>query len=518
MKYLLLLLLLCNYSFLFSQLRNQESDNGYNIFYYSNKQISSEGNMINGEPDGIWKSYYVNGVIKSIGKRRNLQLDSVWVFYNELGAIKEKINYLDGKKNGYYYSFEYFKNKNDSLVGYLASQEMYLNNQKNGISEYFYSNGVIYLSVNYANGLKNGFAREYNQQGILTTIIDYRLGIEVDRELINQYRDSLKYGPWKEFYPNGKIKREENYQLGVLHGLVKTYDLSGELLTAYRFEGGILKDTSVIIESDIDIKEDFYDIKNEKGELIKKSSGGFADGIPIGVHRTYDSLGRVNSSRSYDREGNLIAEGIVNDEGDKLGEWKYYYPSLIIKSRGSYKNDRRIGEWKYYYENGNIEQEGLFRNGSPDGLWKWYFEGGKLKREEYYKLGVEEGESYEYDDEGILVANGSYIDGLKEGKWIFNYYFHTEEGNFKNGDKDGKWIYYYANKKVYFEGAFSQGNSIGKHLYYYPNGKLKEVQYYNFGIKEKNWEYYDYYGTLIKILTFEDDKLTKIDGISVETD
>jgi len=71
---------------------------------------------------------------------------------------------------------------------------------------------------------------------------------------------------------------------------------------------------------------------------------------------------------------------------------------------------------------------------------------------------------------------------------------------------------------LYFEGSFSQGNANGKHIYYYKNGKLKEVQYYNFGIKEKNWEFYDYYGTLIKILTFEKDILTKIDGVSVEID
>ena len=504
------------FSGVFAQHMNQNNVNGYNIFYYPNGQISSEGNMVNGKPDGIWKAYFVNGTLKSIGVRKNALLDSVWVFYNEIGKIREKINYLDGKKNGYYYSFKYFKNKNDSLVGYLASQELFLNNQRNGISEYFYKNGVIKIAANYNKGQKDGIVREFNSKGVLTTIIEYRNGIEVDRDVINQRRDTVKYGVWKQFYPNGKIKLEENYKLGVLHGIVKTYDLSGELLKAYRYENGVLKDTAVTIENEIDIVEEFYNYRDNEGHYIKKSSGGFIKGVPIGVHRTYDSVGRVNSSRLYDRNGNLIAQGIVNEEGDKLGDWTYYYASHSIKSKGKYRNNRRIGTWLYYFKNGNIEQKGTFKKGVPDGLWRWYFESGNLKREEYYRLGMEEGESTEFDEQGTIIATGNYIEGQKDGKWYYNFYFHTEEGNYEFDLRVGKWYYYYLNKDIYFEGNFVQGHENGKHLYYHKNGKLKEIRYYLYGKKIKNWEYYDYYGTLIKILTFENNKLVKIDGISVE--
>jgi antitoxin component YwqK of YwqJK toxin-antitoxin module len=400
----------------------------------------------------------------------------------------------------------------------LASRELYLNNQRNGVSEFFYPNGVVKSDLKYSKGKKQGFGREYNSEGLLTCIIEYSNGKEVERELINQFNDSLKIGMWKAFYPNGKIKKEEYFELGILHGLVKSYDLSGELISAYRYENGVLKDTSVRVENEIDIIETFYESKDENGEFLKKESGGFVKGVPIGVHRTYDSLGRVNSSRLYDRNGNLIAEGIVNQEGDKLGDWFYYYASKKIKSKGSYRNNKRIGPWKYYYENGNIEQEGLFKRGVPDGLWKWYFEKGTLKREEYYRLGMENGESTEYDEFGLVVAHGNYLEGNKEGKWEYNFYFHTEVGNYKENYKEGRWNYFYKDNQLYFEGNFSQGKADGKHLYYHKNGKLKEVQYYNFGRKVKNWEYYDYYGSLIKILTFENDKLTKIDGVSVEID
>ncbi|MBI9066283.1 MAG: hypothetical protein JEZ09_03250 [Salinivirgaceae bacterium] len=501
-----------------AQVRNQESTNGHNIFYYPNGQISSEGNMKDGKPDGIWKAYYVNGTLKSIGKRQHAFLDSVWNFYNEDGNIREKINYLNGKKNGYYYSFDYFLNSDSVQVGFLRSQELYLDNKRKGISEYYFKNGVVERLVNYEDGKKHGTTRVFNEEGILTSIIEYRYGKEVDRERINRFQDSLKIGVWKEFYPNGKVKIELNYKLGVLHGLVKEYNLSGELIGTQRYLLGELKDTAVNVEAEINIVEEFYNLRDSTGELIKKSSGGFADGKPIGVHREYDSLGRVVGSRLFDSNGNLIGEGIVDEEGDKVGDWKFYYDTGQLKSKGRYSRNRRIGPWVYYYREGAIEQRGRFRSGIPDGEWTWYFENENIKRKEYYKLGKEEGESIEYDEVANVISKGSYVDGFKEGEWFYDFYFHTEKGTYKNDLRNGNWEYHYKNGDIYFTGSFLEGNADGKHIFYYHNEKVKEIRYYLFGRKIKNWEYYDYYGSLLKILTFDNNKLIKIDGISVETD
>ncbi len=72
--------------------------NGYNIFYYENGKISSEGTMLNGKPDGYWKNYYENGRLKSEGNRKNFLLDSLWRFYNEKGQLTVEINFKNEKK------------------------------------------------------------------------------------------------------------------------------------------------------------------------------------------------------------------------------------------------------------------------------------------------------------------------------------------------------------------------------------------------------------------------------------
>ena len=76
---------------------------GYHVFKYPNGSVSSEGLIKNGKPEGYWKSYYVTGVKKSEGKRTSFLLDSIWLFYDQVGDTTEKISYLFGKKNGYYY-------------------------------------------------------------------------------------------------------------------------------------------------------------------------------------------------------------------------------------------------------------------------------------------------------------------------------------------------------------------------------------------------------------------------------
>ena len=75
--------------------------------YYPNGQVSSEGFVKNGKPDGYWRTYYVTGIIKSEGKRTQTLLDSTWVFYDQLGQVTEEINYQLGKRSGYTYKYTY---------------------------------------------------------------------------------------------------------------------------------------------------------------------------------------------------------------------------------------------------------------------------------------------------------------------------------------------------------------------------------------------------------------------------
>ena len=80
---------------------NSSSSQELTRYYYPDGTVSSEGYLVNGQPDGYWKSYYPNGTLKSVGKRTNFQLDSVWCFFDEQGNLQKEISYLDNHKNGF---------------------------------------------------------------------------------------------------------------------------------------------------------------------------------------------------------------------------------------------------------------------------------------------------------------------------------------------------------------------------------------------------------------------------------
>ena len=81
------------------------SQSDYQVFNYPNGNISSEGTLRDGKPDGYWKTYYENGQLKSEGNRANFLLDGIWRFFSETGDTTLIINYNKGVKQGIRYTF-----------------------------------------------------------------------------------------------------------------------------------------------------------------------------------------------------------------------------------------------------------------------------------------------------------------------------------------------------------------------------------------------------------------------------
>ena len=495
--------------FSFSVFSQEVNQNGYNKFFYPNGQVSSEGLMKNGKPEGFWRTYYVTGVVKSEGKRTNHLLDSIWVFYNQVGDTIEKIDYQIGKKSGFSYKYNY-ENKNRP-DGYIISKELYVNDKREGTAYTYYDNNNIKSTINYVEGKKQGLSFEYSKAGEIITILEYRNNYLTSRERVNRVdKNKLKQGIWKEFYPNGKLHFERMYVDDQLNGYYKEYEENGNLRFAIRYENGkVINDAPNESES-IDIRNVF----DENGVLI--SSGPYKDNIPVGIHRAYASDGSVSSAKIYDNSGNVISTGIINDKGEKSGDWKDYYSSGELRDEGKYENNMRTGSWNFYRKDGKVEQTGTFRNDKIHGIWTWYYPSGLILREEEYFIGNEDGSSVQYSELGDIVAEGNYLSGEKDGKWIYRVGDQIEEGNYIGGLKDGIWKYYYLDNTLKFTGNFIQDLPDGKHKYYYNNKALKEDRYYRMGIKHKSWKKYDEEGNVILNIVYKDDLEKSINGVKVE--
>lgn len=514
MKFIFILIFFFSFSFLYSQVNTKDTCE-FIKYKYPGGVVSSEGHLCNGKPYGLWKSFYPDGKLKSSGNWYNNKLDSLWIFYNPDGSIQTKINYTNGYKNGFEYQY-YYKKINDTIIHFIKSETLYLEGKKEGYANLYFYNQKIYKKLHYENNMLESKSFEYDSLGNLICIYEYRKNRLVDKEDINRYdNDNKKHGIWKEFYPNQRVKSEIPFYHGLMNGIAKYYGMNGLLDSAVRYENNnkIIEVENAVTNTEFKIE--FYPNLTAKGDSIKKFSGSFINGKPIGIHRFYDSVGVVYKSLLYDENGFLEGSGVVDDEGNKTGKWTFFYSNGTIKAEGNYYNNLKTGKWIYYFLNNKIEQTGDYKNDKFSGKWQWFYFDGKLLRTEYFKNGIPDGEYIEYDTEGNVVLSGLYVDGLKDGKWIEKIGFHYEEGIYKDDLKEGEWIAKNENSFIVFKGSYIQGVPVGEHMYFYENGKIRASEFYTMGRKSGNWFFYDYYGDHVKSLCFENDELVKIDGISI---
>ncbi len=501
---LLGLLIICN---IVSSQENGTLKDGYQVFKYPNGTVSSEGLIKNGKPEGFWKSYYVTGIKKSEGRRTNFLLDSIWIFYDQAGDTTEKINYIFGKKNGWYYKYK----KDPSRGVFIWSKELFAGDRKEGTAFIYFADGKIQQTIAYNNGKKEGLSKEYDKDGKIITLLEYNNDFLVSRERINRMdTKGLKQGEWKEFYPNGGKKSEISYKDDLMHGYYKEYDNRGKLVFTMLYENGSIVKSRVEDEPDIEISNKY----DQDGKLIY--SGPFRNKIPVGIHREFGKDGKVVNAFIYNDNGLMLSEGVVDEAGNRNGKWKDFFSNGKVQDEGQFTDNRRSGMWKFYNMTEKVEQTGSYNNGRPDGLWKWYYDNGALLREEEYFQGQRDGSYTEYSLGGDIIAQGPYSDGEKNGEWKYKTGDFSESGKYIIGLKDGVWKSYFTNGELRFKGNFVQGNPDGQQTFYYDNGKIKEEQYFKMGIREKTWKKYNEEGITVLIITYKNDVEVSINGIRIK--
>ncbi len=477
----------------------QEQDSVTYVKYtFENGQVSSEGTLRDGKPDGYWKSYYRNGNIKSEGNRKEYLLDGEWRFYTEQGILYLTIDYKADKKDGYRKTY-----RGDIVY----KKEAFKDDVREGLTEVFYPNGKIKTQTPFVNGREKGLGYAYDTTGRINTLLTYKAGVLVKEQRINRFDEKgNKSGLWMDFYKNREKQNEGIYVNDLKHGYWKYYKPDGNLIRIEKWVNGVLiKDADEVAK--IDIRRE---IDPNTGRVVKM--GGYRNGKKEGVHRTYDDNGEVIASEVYNNDI-LLAEGIYDEQGRRQGLWKYYYVTGELKEQGRYNNDLRTGTWKYYFKDGEIEQIGDFVGDLPEGIWRWYYQNQQLRLEEEFVDGFEDGLSTEYNDSGQVIAQGKFIEGYKEGEWEYRIGNIIEKGKYFEGEKQGLWQQFYADtKKMAFEGEYLNGIENGFHRYYHTNGTIKRRGRFNLGVRDGIWEYLDENGNIRLSIKYQNGKELEYNG------
>lgn len=125
-----------------------------------------------------------------------------------------------------------------------------------------------------------------------------------------------------------------------------------------------------------------------------------------------------------------------------------------------------------------------------------------------------------YSASRLLIAEIEYQNNRKHGM-SRRYYPHTgeimEEAEYYDGKRHGEYrkFYYTGNPKM--EGEYEKNKRTGYWIRYYNNtGEMRSEGSYQRGKKHGDWKYYDRYGDLKYIYTYENGVLVAKNGVSLE--
>ena len=479
---------------------SQQGDNQQYIkFYYQDSTVSSEGLMREGKPDGYWKSYYPDGTIRTEGNRKDFLLDSVWKFYNSKGILQSEITYSQGMRQGI--SRKYLEEGIEEFD--------YVEDTIKGAVNLWSYRGHLLRRIPYENGKENGLAKLYDTLGTIIGTIEYVDGYAVKREYINRTDpNGMKQGHWKYFWENGNLKLDGYYQNDKKSGYFKQYDKEGNFLQIEKWENDILIEDALQTKQ-LDRKVDYH----SNGKL--RTVAYFYKGVPDGIRREYSPEGEVVNSYLF-RNGILMGEGIVDDNGEKQGEWKEFYETGEVRAAGKYANSKPTGKWKYYFENGKVEIAGSYtKKGQKDGEWIWYYPNGNILSVDNYVLGRLEGESFTLTVEGDTLEHGQYVEGEEDGKWIYVNDSVLVEGTYNLGKRDGVWKTYYPNGKLKRYEPYHDNELDGKSVFYWENSAKKAEYTYINGLLNGNAYQYDTDGNILFTTTYRMGVEIRYDGVKV---
>ncbi len=285
--------------------------------YDSSDRVEKTATYKNGRTEGTYTMFHQNGKVSRKGEFVAGEEEGEWRYFNRDGELMATENYKNGKKHGKWW------------------KKMY----RSGGQE------TTFVTEKYENGQHVGHAEEKGEDGKL----------KWERE----YVDSQNYSN-KEYFSNGKIKKE-NY--------IKSYKIDGKELIYNQL--GVLLTERVFNEGQLGKATFFYENSNK--ESVHNYKHGKRDGL----------------YQEYTDTGIKIEEGNFKDNY-KNGVWKAYDDeSGSLLSKTYYEAGVKHGSIIKYNEANKVSVEGTYKNGEKHGIWKHYNLSGQLTEEVEYELGRE---------------------------------------------------------------------------------------------------------------------------------
>lgn len=162
---------------------------------YADDQKVEEGKFTDSKKIGFWKEYYCNKALKSKINYENGRPNGYAILYHENGKIKEEGLWKNNRWVGDYKL--YFSNGQ-------VQQAFTFNGsgKREGEQKYYYENGQVMIEGNWVEGKENGVLKEYYENGDIRSIKEFNGG-NMDPASVKNYEPKK---PIAETPPEIKIE------------------------------------------------------------------------------------------------------------------------------------------------------------------------------------------------------------------------------------------------------------------------------------------------------------------------
>ena len=494
---------------------NGEENVGPWTYYYYNGFKSAEGVYAeHGGKKGLWTYYHDNGRLKSkewydddglaqgdintnsedgilskISPYKDDNLNGNWRSYYPCGQLQEVYPYVNNEGNGD--GMVYYK------IGNLKSKYKVVDSKLEGEYLSYHLNGEVSSKFNYSKDLREGPFARYYYNGQLSEKGTYENNLEtgvfeffyINGKLSSsgQYEDGKRSGEWKYYYSNGTLKTKENYNgNGDLDGSSYLYNLEGKLYTERIYKEGMI------------VGYKFFDQEEKVVEEKNDPSGNFEDYrfyYPTGELQSKGSTtnGKLNGPfETYHISGVVYQKGTMKD-GSWHDAYEEYDEAGLLAFAYTNKDGEVHGYFRSFYDNGQVREEGWYIDGELEQRWIEYWMDGRKKRESYYVNGQLQGSVKSFGPKGRLFDENIYVDN--EQVKIIQYdtlgnVYHTLDLTEELEKSTTK----YVDGGNYFTSSYKCGELAEDIVFYYPDGSV----FTEYGISNSQYhgDYinYDLYG------------------------
>ena len=142
----------------------------------------------------------------------------------------------------------------------------------------------------------DGFRKQATYNGEVFSGIVFNTNEDKDTILIGEYKNGLKHGVWKTFYPNGSLKERRFYKRGLKVGLYEGFYNDGAKNFVFMFKNGEYNGTNSLWTKDGQLIEEFnYKMGREFGsQKVWYLDGKIKSNYIIKNNRRYGLLGTKN--------------------------------------------------------------------------------------------------------------------------------------------------------------------------------------------------------------------------------